>query len=345
MKVFGLQGAIMRSARLAGKVVDDAVVAERIRQLEGFERLREAHGLTAAEAARILGTSRATLYRWRRRLAQGGPRALVPCSRRPRRVRRRQWDMRVCEALRDLRMQYPAWGKAKLGSLLREQGFAVSDSTVGRMLCWLKARGRLPVVPARGPGRRHGRPWRRPWARRAPHGLRREQPGDLVQVDALHVSLLPGARLYHFNAWDAGSHWNVAQAYSSASSRCAADFLGELQSRMPFPVRAIQIDGGSEFKGEFEQACQAAGIELYVLPPRQPKRNGGVERINGIWRYEFYACYPLPTTLRELRPFIRWWEQVYNHLRPHQALQQRTPADYLRDAGHEVPVVSVSHMY
>jgi hypothetical protein len=47
---------------------------------------------------------------------------------------------------------------------------------------------------------------------------------------------------------------------------------------MPFEVRAIQVDGGSEFKAEFEAACQAQGLRLFVLPPRSPKLNGRVER-------------------------------------------------------------------
>jgi hypothetical protein len=34
--------------------------------------------------------------------------------------------------------------------------------------------------------------------------------------------------------------------------------------------------------------------KLHVLPPRSPKLNGGVERCNGAWRYEFYACTELP---------------------------------------------------
>ena len=104
------------------------------------------------------------------------------------------------------------------------------------------------------------------------------------------------------------------------------------------PDAGRQIDGGSEFKGAFEEACRAAGIALYVLPPKRPQRNGGVERANGIWRYEFYTSYPLPTTIRERRPLVRWWEQVYNLLRPHQALKHRTPAEYLCEAGYEVPI-------
>ena len=112
--------------------------------------------------------------------------------------------------------------------------------------------------------------------------------------------MLPGVTVYHFTAWDWVSRWSVEQVYSRVSSRGAADF----QARRPFPIQAIQIDGGSEFKGEFEPACQEAEIAFYVLPPKRPQRNGGVERANGIWRYEFYASYPLPTTIRELRPLV-----------------------------------------
>lgn len=85
-----------------------------------------------------------------------------------------------------------------------------------------------------------------------------------------------------------------------------------------------------------------------MLPPKQPERNGGVERTNGSWRYEFYASYPLPHRLAELRPLVGWWQQIHNCLRPHQSLNHQTPAAYLRQVGHEVPdvrvTIPVSHM-
>ncbi len=59
---------------------------------------------------------------------------------------------------------------------------------------------------------------------------------------------------------------------------------------MPFPVNAIQIDGGSEFMAKFEWACRDLGIRLFVLPPRSPKLNGGVERANRTHTEEFYEC-------------------------------------------------------
>jgi hypothetical protein len=39
---------------------------------------------------------------------------------------------------------------------------------------------------------------------------------------------------------------------------------------MSFPIRAVQVDGGSEFAAELEQAYQQRGLRLFVLPPRCP---------------------------------------------------------------------------
>ncbi len=39
---------------------------------------------------------------------------------------------------------------------------------------------------------------------------------------------------------------------------------------MPFPVRAIQVDGGAEFEAIFEAEYQRRDIKLFVLPPPHP---------------------------------------------------------------------------
>jgi len=77
--------------------------------------------------------------------------------------------------------------------------------------------------------------------------------------------------------------------------------LREVLAEMPFPVRHIQVDGGSEFMGEFELACMEAGIPLIVLPPRSPKLNSHVERANGTDRHEFFGFYEVGTTVAEVR--------------------------------------------
>ena len=95
--------------------------------------------------------------------------------------------------------------------------------------------------------------------------------------------------------------------------------LNELDLKL---VKAIQVDGGSEFMAEFEAACENKAITLFVLPPKSPKLNGAVERCNGAWRYEFYETYDLPNTVEALNPILDSFQHLYNHHRPHGALSE-----------------------
>jgi transposase InsO family protein len=90
-------------------------------------------------------------------------------------------------------------------------------------------------------------------------------------------------------------------------------------------VRAIQVDGGSEFQAEFERECEKRGILLFVLPPRSPKLNGRVERAHRTHREEFYEVADLGWTVGQIRPHLLAWERIYNTVRPHQALGYKTP--------------------
>lgn len=89
---------------------------------------------------------------------------------------------------------------------------------------------------------------------------------------------------------------------------------------MPFTVRAIQGDGGSEFEAVFEEECQRQNIKLFVLPPRSPKLNGYVERAHRAHTEEFYEVTESFFDLPELRAELLEWERIYNIVRPHQAL-------------------------
>ena len=88
-----------------------------------------------------------------------------------------------------------------------------------------------------------------------------------LQLDTLEVRPVPGIVLKHFTARDVVSRWDVVEAHTRATATTAAGFLDALQARMPFPVRAIQVDGGSEFQAGFEQACQQRDILLCPAPP------------------------------------------------------------------------------
>ncbi|MDP2726698.1 MAG: integrase core domain-containing protein [Dehalococcoidia bacterium] len=286
------------------------------------------HGRNAALTCRYFGISRQTFYRWRRRYDPHRLESLEERSHRPRRIRHPTWPRDLALAVLHLREQYPRWGKDKLVVLLRERGWEVSTSMVGRILTRLKARGVLREPLRTGVSTRK-RLWRRPYAMRKPKGYAVQEPGDLVQVDTLDVRPLPGVVLKHFTARDVVSRWDVIEVHTRATANTAAGFLDALQARMPFPVRAIQVDGGSEFQAGFETECQRRGLRLFVLPPRSPKLNGCVERAQRTHTEEFYEVTEFSLQVAALNRELRVWEHTYNTIRPHQALGYLTPQRFV----------------
>ena len=151
-----------------------------------------------------------------------------------------------------------------------------------------------------------------------------------MQVDTADVRYDGSARIYkHFGGRDFIARWDVVDVHRNATAHNAAAFLDTMEARMPFKIRGIQIDGGSEFRGEFEAACAAKGIRLFVLPPRSPKLHGRVERSNRTHKEEFYQLLDPPDSIAEMRARLLLQEQRYNTYRPHQALGYLTPQEWL----------------
>jgi putative transposase len=109
-----------------------------------------------------------------------------------------------------------------------------------------------------------------------------------VEIDTKDVRLRRGVLLKHFSARDVVSRWDVVEAHRRATSLAAARFLDTLLERVPFTVKAVQVDGGTEFAAEFEAAGQQRNVPLFILPPRSPKLNGHVERAHRTHNEEFY---------------------------------------------------------
>lgn len=328
-----------RQQKLAGRSVSGRVVYRMPRMPRSVEpltpevefRLRcVEHTLRTSvpEAAQVFDRSPATVYRWRQAYLQHGIGGLKPKSRRPKTTRKQQWSAAAEEAVLRLRQQHRRAGKAKLRVLVRAEGVDLSESTIGRILASLKRRNLL-IEPVHGVKSRRAKSTR-PYATGVPPDKRKPtEPGALVQVDTVHIRPSAGPQRRQFTAIDVVSRSAVLGVRSQATAGTAAAFLDELVERMPFPVQAIQVDGGSEFMAEFELACQQRGIALYVLLPRSPKLNGRVERMNGTCRREFWEWYDGPLDLPELTIALREFEVFYNTQRLHQALGYRTPTQTL----------------
>ena len=297
------------------------------RRLAWFDYYR-AHDRQAAMTCRYFGISRQTFYRWKRRYDPQNLGTLEDGSHRPHRRRQPTWTPEQVERVRHLREHYPRWGKDKLAVLLRREGGRVSVSMVGRILTHLRRRGVLSAPLLFRVKRRRGTAGR-PWALRKPSDYAVEQPGDLVQLDTMDLRPAPGVVLKQFTARDVVSRWDVIEVHRRATSSAATLFLETLQRRLPFPLRALQVDGGSEFAALFEHACQQRGVRLFVLPPRSPKLNGRVERANRTHTEEFYELTPCALSITELNRELQAWERTYNTVRPHQALAYLTPQQFL----------------
>lgn len=84
------------------------------------------------------------------------------------------------------------------------------------------------------------------------------------------------------------------EAHDWATAGTATGFLERLVGRMPFPVKAMQVDGGSEYQGELERAWRERGTQIFVLPAHSPTLSGYLERAQRTHKEELY-----PSTMRE----------------------------------------------
>ena len=302
-------------------------LSKRAKQRLKWLDYRKTHSVK--QTCRHFDIPRSTLNRWQKRFDPGNLATLEDRSSRPQTVRQQTWGTREVEAVLALRQQYPRWGKEKLAVLLARQGIVLSVSMVGRMLRSLRPRCLLVEPrPARAtPRSRHARPH----AQRKPKGvlITKETPGDLWQIDTMRLYPRPGVVRYHFSAVDVVSRYGIVGVRGVATAGTAKEFLAEVRARCPFAIKAIQIDGGSEFMAEFEAECQAREIPLWVLPPHSPKLNGHVERMNRTFREEWWECYEGETDLPSMQHAGHEGETVDNEVRPHQSLGMRTPVEFL----------------
>lgn len=299
---------------------------------EAKKRLRwmdhHARHNNASFTCRYFGISRETFYRWKRRFNPRNLSSLENRSCRPHQVRQPTWTLDEIKAVAAIRQEFPKWGKEKLHRLLAKyKSIYIPVSRIGRILKNLKENGKLIEGTYRMKTRK-GRT-KRPYAVRKPKDYKAINPGDIVQIDTLEIRPFPGRKWFQFTARDMVSRWDVLHLAGTNSSLSASEALKGLLKRAPFKVKAVQVDGGSEYMALFEAAVQELGIKMFVLPPRSPKLNGHVERAQRTHTEEFYQTRVSGENVEEVREELLEWEYIYNEIRPHQSLGYKTPSEFL----------------
>jgi putative transposase len=288
-------------------------------------------GVSHITAKEILGFSRATYYRMKK-ILKNLEKGIAPPSKRPRKLNTPRWGEAELQLVLMVRRDNPTYGKEKIAIILkRDHAQTISQSTVGRILTHLKTRGLILRSPSalRTKRKRIFKKHAQPWTYK---DYKTMILGERVQIDHMTVTK-NGICFKHFQAWDRRSKFIDATVYSNAKSSSAKRFLLDFVEKAPYKILSIQVDGGSEFMDEFEDACAQLNFPLIVLPPAKPKYNGGVERGNRTFREEFYnRSNLLADSIGAIRYELKKALEKYNTYRPHRVLKGMTPMEYIQNS-------------
>lgn len=274
--------------------------------------------LSFAELCRRYGISRPTGYKWLDRSREGGVADLGDRSHRPRSCPHRtspEVEARIIELRR-----HRSWGAPKLQRLLeQEMGWAPAVSTIHRIL------DRHGLVRHRKPRRRREKPPRAPFEA--------DHPNALWTADFKgQFRLKDGQLCYPLTVQDAYSRFLLdCRGLPAPSLASTLATFRRLFRTYGVPDR-IRTDNGQPFASTVSLArlshLSVWWIQLGITPeltqPGKPQQNGRHERMHRTLKRE--ATRPPRANLRAQQSAFNSFRRVFNEERPHQALDQETPA-------------------
>lgn len=259
------------------------------------------------KVARHLGFQPSTIMRWARKGMQSSKNNIPTESSRPHHHPQALKADTVAAILR-CRKKHRRCSEV-IHYLLKQEGVMVSLSSVKRTL---KRHGLLKS--------------RSPWQKTCLSPARPipASPGDLVQMDTIHIHAITGERFYLYTMLDVRSRWAYAEVTERIGTHRTLAFLKNARAAAPFPFKMLQSDHGSEFSKFFRQR---AGVHRFSRI-RRPNDNGHLERFNRTIQEE--CLRNLKEDLRTYRNAVRHYIPFYNDERPHLALNFLTPTQVLR---------------
>lgn len=193
---------------------------------------------------------------------------------------------------------------------LLEQGYQVSLSSVYRTL------KRHHLLRERSPWKRRHDPTPRPVA---------AKPGDLVQVDTIHVVRV--GRFYVYTLLDVYSRWAHAAVSLRIRTHDSLRFVRTAQDVAPFAFSLLQSDHGSEFSTYFTEQVQIGHRHSRV---RTPNDNAHLERFNRTVQEECLDA--VPPDPRQYQAALDEYLPYYNTERKHLSLDFKTPWQWCQGA-------------
>ncbi len=292
-----------------------------------FVKLVDALHYSVARACREFGISRKTGYKWLRRARQQPEQPLTDRPRRPRCSPGRTADELEKQIL-EVRDTH-GWGGRKIRAVLRQRGVdAPSRQTVQQVL------------------RRHGRLAAPPPPAAPPLSFERAAPNELWQLDFKGPLEVADRRVFALAVLDDHSRYLLAlHGCTDCTMPTAWDVLWRAFADAGLP-QAVLSDNAFGTRGQnalgvswFEARLIRLEIRPYHGRPYHPQTQGKVERLNGTLQRELWPRVRRDGLAHFQADLTRWRTDVYNVLRPHEALGDRAPVERWRPSARPRPAL------
>jgi putative transposase len=296
--------------------------------------IRQDAAMPVSRFCQLTGIPRRTYHRWQAKARVGYP------PKGP-------WPAPVVDVVEPVVAKYaadwPGWGHRKIFGLMRADGHHVSVSTVQRAM---RRRGLLQPIDYQGVRREHAK------TRRAAFAEPPTGPNQVWQLDFSEYETTTGGiwRLAgvcdYYSKYEYG--WHIAPTCTGSDAiesvkiaiaeaeRLAGGIPLAEQLRDPATGKIWRVklvtDNGGAFKGAAFAGFIATRPELLHIRTRRksPGQNGVRERAFGSLKYEHLYRMEIET-LQDLARECEAWRQVFNHIRPHEALNFYRPIEVHRD--------------
>jgi transposase InsO family protein len=295
---------------------------------EEFVRLALVPGANVSELCLRFGIDRSNGHKWLKRYEREGRAGLVDRSRRPRRSPLRTNDAMEAEVLRIRAKSNNAWGGRKIAKAMERNGWVKVPvpSTITEIL---RRHGKLEDRKHEHPG-----PFRR---------FERAEPNELWQMDFKGHFPMTRGRCHPLTVLDDHSRYSLGlEACTDEQDMTVRNCLTAIFRRYGLPF-AMLMDNGAPWGDSGDQPFTIFGTWLMRLGigvshgrPYHPQTQGKDERFHRSLKAEVLDGNSFRDREACQRAFDDW-RYVYNHERPHQALDLETPATRYRISARAFP--------
>jgi len=295
---------------------ESRIVDQRLQFLSSYQK----EEMSLSDLCREFGVSRPTGYRWINRYKEAGPEGLLDLSSRPHGCSHAISETTE-NAILALRSKHPSWGARKLKARLEKLHPGVSwpaASTFGNIL------NRAGLTNPKQKKRRTT-PYSEPFSEVT-------APNQLWCMDFKgYFSTGDGTRCDPFTITDAHSRYLIrCQTVSRMDLSQVVVVCEAAMYEYGMPTR-IRTDNGAPFAGngllglsKLSLSWMKMGIVHERIQPGRPQQNGRHERMHRTLKED--TTKPPGLTLRLQQKKFDRFRRIFNHERPHEGLNNETPA-------------------